>query len=210
MNILIAVTLVFFPLVALGIIIRKDILEYSLYLTIFLIYTPSVVVLLSIQKAIRKSITSKAGPRRGGLISMALMGVFNIIYILAIYEISKNVELNHNPIILLKDLAAPFLFLLIIIWLGIHSVIFIKQPNELQALHNEIKAMDNPSMGIQTILNKSPNLLDNNQTGFFQNYAHLFASFSIIIVVVCVEIGLINILTNDNSITYPISAKYLA
>ena len=180
------------------------------YSSLILIYIPSIVILSGIQKTFRQALNDKIGYKIGEIINISLIILFNTLYITSILEGLDNSDVPKDPKILISYLATPFLAILIVIWISIHLLVFTKQPNEIYILRAEIKAMENPSMGIQTILNRYPNLLDNNSSGFFQNYGHLLASLSIIIALISVEIGLINIVLDNNPIEYPNPAKYVA
>lgn len=104
-----------------------------------------------------------------------------------------------NPKSILVYISALFLILLVYIWLFVHFHTFKRQPNEIQALKKEILDLENPSLGIQALLNKFPNLLKPSRPNFFSNHGHLITSLSILVSTIGTEIGAIIVFLSDNS-----------
>ena len=210
LNLAITFILVVAPLVILIVLITTASFMNNLYLAVAVIFIPGVCISFALHKIMRELLFEKIGNVLGGFVSISLVIVFNITFTLAICLITLDPSTVKKPINLIIYPAVLYILITGFIWVAIHSIVFAKQPSEIQLLKNEVMHLENPSMRVQTLLSRSPDMLNEPPEGLIQQNMHHLASVAIYLALLGVEIGLISVLSNSDSGTYPTSALYMA
>ncbi|OMJ81826.1 hypothetical protein SteCoe_17650 [Stentor coeruleus] len=162
---------------------------------------------LAVYRIIRRILLNKIGYYWGGAISISFLLICNTLFNLLVSVLMVDSGTLTNPKTIVNYISVLYLIFLCLIWFAIHSIIFARYPNEIQVLKKEILDLENPSLGVQTLLNKYPEMLKNSNPDFFSNYGHILASFSILFSTIGVEIGAITVFSSDK---YPNSAVYIS
>ncbi|OMJ68827.1 hypothetical protein SteCoe_33602 [Stentor coeruleus] len=206
-NLSISLLLVLIPLIILIIILGLDLFIDLLSLSVACIFIAATTTGLAFYKKIRRVLYDKIGYTLGGLLSISLLLLSNALFNLLISILLTDSSILSNPSNIIKYASVLYLIFLTLIWISINSIVYTQQPNEIQSLKQEILDLENPSLGIQTLLNKSPDLLKISNPGFISNNGHIFASLSILAAFISIEIGL---LTICSSTEYPSQALYMS
>ena len=202
--------LVLIPLLALlAFIVRGEVISNESQ-TVAMIFVLLVVLGSSLHRIIRNALVYKYGNNIGGVFSILILIAGSFLYAATVLYVTTNSNVKGNYDTLIKTLIFPFLALLVLAWVYIHSIAFTRQPTEVQSLRTKIMEMDNPSLAVQAILNKHPNMLDNQNQGFLSKYGHVLASVSILLAILSVEIGLLTIISQKDSKDYSDQVYYMA
>lgn len=206
-NLLITLLLVLIPLIILIVILGLNLFTDQLSLSVVCIFIASATTGLSFYKKIRRVLYGKIGYILGGLLSISLLLLSNALFSLLISILLTDSSILSNPSNIIKYASVLYLIFLSLIWISIHSIVYTRQPNEIQSLKQEILSLDNPSLGIQALLSKSPDMLKSSNPGFISNNGHIFASLSILAAFISIEIGLLTICSSTD---YPSQALYIS
>lgn len=209
-NLFITVFLVVCPLVVLVVILSTGNFFKYLEVSVAFIYIPCVSSAIGLLKTVKSMISLKTRAFTAELVSVCLILVFNLAFTVIICVLVLDSTATTDPVNLIAYPAVLYLIIIAAIWGAIHTIVFTKQPSDLEILKKEVILLENPSMRVQALLSKSPDLLNQPPEGFFGNYGHLLASFAILITLLSIEIGLILVLSTSDSGKYPDSAMYLA
>ena len=181
----------------------------EIVLLVLAIFIPVIVITLKLQSYFKKFAIDALGELKGSLLSISMLILFGIAFPVIICEITIDQTVQHDPIKLLIYTSPLYLIGITVIWILIHYKIFTKQENEINILKNEILTLESPNMKIQAILNAFPNLLDFSPIMFLQQYANHIISLILLVVMLCIEIGLISVISQHKTNNYPASALYL-
>lgn len=209
-NLSILFILIVCPLIVLIILIAEKLFIQNLRLSIACIFIPVSLIGLSLFKIIRKTIISDIGRRSGEILMIIVNILCNMLFNLAISVILLDAGALSDPKVLIQYLAVVYLAILTLVWIMIHLKVYKKRPNEIQDLRMEVLSSSELSMRVQVILTNHPDILETPPESFFSKHGHNLASLGILISLICVETGLISVVSEYNSGEYPESALLLS
>lgn len=207
LNLTITLLLGIIPIIILIVLLSLHLFITHLSLSVTCIFIPVTAAGLSFYRIIRRMLIGKLGGIWGGSLSIILLLLCNSLFNLLTSILLTDSTTLSNPRSIITYTSVLYLIFLAFIWISIHSLIFTKHPNEIQVLKKEILDLESPSLGIQTLLSKYPDLLKSSKLDFFSNNGHIFASLVILIAILAIEIGVITVCSSTD---YPNSAIYVA
>ena len=209
-NLVIFSFLIVAPIIIILVLIGQNIILDYFELAIACIFVAGSVIGINLFKLIRKQVISEIGKTMGEVLIIMLNLLCNILSNMVVSVLLLDEDALSDPRIIINYSAIIWFVMLVIVWTMVHSTIFKRYPNEIQSMRAEILSTRDHSMKTQVILNENPEILNLPNEGFLLKYGHLLASLGIITPFLCVQVGLISVLSEFNSGKYPDSALYLS
>jgi hypothetical protein len=209
-NLIILTVLIISPIIILLVLIGENLFIEYLELSVACIFVSVSIIGLNILKLIRKQVRESIGKKTGEVLVIVLIVAFNILFSMVVSVLLLNEDSFSDPAVIINYSAVIWLIMLTIVWIIIHFVVFKRQPNEIQVLRNDILSTRDHSMKVQVVLSENPDILAIGNEGFLLKNGHLFASLGILVPFLCVEVGLISVISEFTTGKYPSKALYLS
>ena len=209
-NLIIFTFFIVAPIIIILVLIGQNLILEYLELTVACIFVTGSVIGINLFKLIRKQVITEVGKNLGEVLIILLNALCNLLSNMVVSVLLLNEDALSDPGIIISYSAIIWLVMLVVVWTMIHTTLFKRYPNEIQSMRTEILSTREHSMKIQVILNENPEILNLPNEGFLLKYGHLLASTGILVPFLCVQIGLISVLSEFTSGKYPDSALYLS
>jgi hypothetical protein len=155
-NLMILILFLICPLIIMLVLIFSSLYLDYLELTVACAFVLISTIGFGILKMVRNQVQESLGKSIGDILVITLVICCNLLFNILTSVLLLNENVFSGPRVIIEYTAVLWLIIFVVLWIAINSIIFKKQPNEIQALRNEILMRKNHPMKVQVILTENP------------------------------------------------------